>query len=153
ELHPRFAELVRATAEPFVQVIVDVTVPRMAVGRTCLAGDAAFVARPHAAAATAKAAADALALADALGARPGDTDTALREGSISGSSGDASWWRWAWRSASARCYRRTRTRPLGCSPCTRRPCASARSRHRAQPTAGDRAPGPQGPGAMPMTGH
>ena len=40
----------------------------MAFGRVCLIGDAAFVARPHAAAGTAKAAADAWALAEALDA-------------------------------------------------------------------------------------
>ncbi len=39
----------------------------MAFGRVCLIGDAAFVARPHAAAGTAKAAADAWSLADAIG--------------------------------------------------------------------------------------
>ena len=64
ELHPQFAELVQATPDPFVQVIVDVAVPRMAFGRVCLVGDAAFVVRPHTAAATAKAAADAATLAD-----------------------------------------------------------------------------------------
>ncbi len=78
ELHPRFAELVQATPDPFVQVIVDVAVPRMAFGRACLVGDAAFVLRPHAAAATAKAAADATALADALAADPRDPEAALR---------------------------------------------------------------------------
>src|SRR6202162_5844991 len=41
-------------------------VRRMAVGRVCLTGDAAFVPRPHTAASTAKAAANALALADCL---------------------------------------------------------------------------------------
>jgi 2-polyprenyl-6-methoxyphenol hydroxylase-like FAD-dependent oxidoreductase len=41
-------------------------------------GDAAFVLRPHAAAATAKAATDATTLADALAADPGDPDAALR---------------------------------------------------------------------------
>ncbi len=41
-------------------------VRRMAVGRVALIGDAAFAARPHAAAGTAKAAADAWSLADAL---------------------------------------------------------------------------------------
>jgi 2,6-dihydroxypyridine 3-monooxygenase len=60
------AQLVCGTAEPFLQVICDIDVPRMAFGRVCLIGDAAFVARPHAAAGTAKAAADAWALADAL---------------------------------------------------------------------------------------
>jgi 2,6-dihydroxypyridine 3-monooxygenase len=60
------AELVARTEEPFVQVIVDVVVPRMAFGRVCLIGDAAFVARPHAAVGTAKACVDAWALAGAL---------------------------------------------------------------------------------------
>ena len=66
------------TPEPFVQPIVDVEVPRMAFSRVCLIGDAAFVARPHAAAGTAKAAADAWALADAVAADPSDVPGALR---------------------------------------------------------------------------
>jgi 2,6-dihydroxypyridine 3-monooxygenase len=65
------AELVLKTDEPFLQCIVDVAVPRMADGRVCLIGDAAFAARPHAAAGTAKAAADAWALAGALSAGAG----------------------------------------------------------------------------------
>src|SRR3954452_1301891 len=72
------AELVQATSDPFVQVIVDVAASRMVFGRVCLLGDAAFVLRPHAGAATAKAAADAAALADALAANPADSDAALR---------------------------------------------------------------------------
>ena len=78
ELHPRFVELVQATAEPFIQVIRDVTVPRLVFGRACLLGDAAFMLRPHPGAATAKAAADATALATALAAHPADADAALR---------------------------------------------------------------------------
>lgn len=78
ELHPRFVELVRGTPDPFIQIILDVVVPRMAVGRTCLLGDAAFVLRPHAAAATAKAAADATTLAAALAADPDEPDDAVR---------------------------------------------------------------------------
>jgi 2-polyprenyl-6-methoxyphenol hydroxylase-like FAD-dependent oxidoreductase len=78
ELHPRFAELVQATANPFIQMVVDVSVPRMAFGRACLVGDAAFVLRPHIAAATAKAAADAMSLSAALAADLGDPDAALR---------------------------------------------------------------------------
>ena len=78
ELHPRFVELVQGTSDPFIQVILDVAVPRMAFGRVCLLGDAAFVLRPHAAAATAKAAADATTLAAALAADPDDPHTALR---------------------------------------------------------------------------
>jgi 2,6-dihydroxypyridine 3-monooxygenase len=65
-LPPMLAELVLVTPEPFVQKIVDVEVSRMAFGRICLAGDAAFTARPHTAAGTAKAAADAWALAAAV---------------------------------------------------------------------------------------
>ena len=53
-------------AEPFVQLIVDVAVPRMVFGRICLLGDAAFALRPHAAVGTAKAAEDAWQLARAL---------------------------------------------------------------------------------------
>jgi 2,6-dihydroxypyridine 3-monooxygenase len=60
------AAVVEAVREPFIQVIYDVEVSHMAFGRVCLIGDAAFVARPHAAAGTAKAAADAWALASAL---------------------------------------------------------------------------------------
>lgn len=75
ELHPRLAELVGATPDPFLQTIVDVLVPRMVFGRVCLLGDAAFVARPHTAGGTAKAARDASALASAL--RRADVDAAL----------------------------------------------------------------------------
>jgi 2,6-dihydroxypyridine 3-monooxygenase len=64
------AEVVHTVEEPFLQVIYDVDIPRMAFGRTCLVGDAGFIARPHAAAGTAKAAANAWALADALAAHP-----------------------------------------------------------------------------------
>jgi 2-polyprenyl-6-methoxyphenol hydroxylase-like FAD-dependent oxidoreductase len=77
ELHPRFAELIRATPEPFLQAVVDLAVPRMAFGRVCLVGDAAFVVRPHTAGATAKAAADAAALGAALAAGGDDPDAAL----------------------------------------------------------------------------
>lgn len=60
------AEVVAATESPFLQVVMDVELERMAFSRVCLLGDAAWVARPHAAAGTAKAAADAWALAEAL---------------------------------------------------------------------------------------
>ena len=72
------AEVVRTSREPFVQVIVDVAVPRMAFGRVCLVGDAAFTVRPHAAAATAKGADDVRALAEALVREGGDVPAALR---------------------------------------------------------------------------
>lgn len=60
------ATAVCAAEQPFLQVVFDVEIDRMAFGRTCLVGDAGFAARPHAAAGTAKAAANAWALADAL---------------------------------------------------------------------------------------
>jgi 2,6-dihydroxypyridine 3-monooxygenase len=66
ELPAPLAELVRRSAEPFIQVIVDVEVPRMAFGRTCLIGDAAFALRPHIGVGTAKAADDAWQLGNAL---------------------------------------------------------------------------------------
>ncbi len=71
------AEVVTAIAEPFVQAIYDIEVPRMAVGRVCLIGDAAFGVRPHAAAGTAKAADDGWALAAELSAAGGDVPAAL----------------------------------------------------------------------------
>jgi len=78
DLPPPLADVVKRTPEPFVQPIVDVEVPRMAFGRVCLVGDAAFAARPHAAAGTAKAAADAWALAEAVAGVGGDVPGALR---------------------------------------------------------------------------
>ncbi len=78
-LPPAAAELVVRTAEPFIQPVLDIEVPRMAFGRVCLIGDAAFAARPHAAAGTAKAASDAWALADALRDTDGDVVPALEK--------------------------------------------------------------------------
>lgn len=75
-LAPPIAEVVTGAADPFVQAIFDVEVPRMVFGRVAIAGDAAFAARPHAAAGTAKAADDAWALAEEL-ARTDDVDAAL----------------------------------------------------------------------------
>jgi 2,6-dihydroxypyridine 3-monooxygenase len=77
DLPPAFMDLIRATREPFVQVIVDLEVPAMVSGRICLVGDAAFALRPHIAAGTAKAAADARALAEAIEAADGDVPAAL----------------------------------------------------------------------------
>ncbi|WP_297889421.1 FAD-dependent monooxygenase [uncultured Halorubrum sp.] len=65
-LPPVFETLVGETPDLFVQAIYDLTVPSMVADRACLLGDAAFVARPHTAAGTAKSAGDATALADAL---------------------------------------------------------------------------------------
>ncbi len=61
-----FVELVRITAQPFLQAIYDVDVPRMADGRMCLLGDAAVALRPHPAAGSAKAAEDGYQLGRAL---------------------------------------------------------------------------------------
>lgn len=77
ELPPAIAEAVIKTDEPFIQPIVDIEVSRMAFGRVCLIGDAAFVARPHAAAGTAKAAADAWALREELEAAAWHFEVAL----------------------------------------------------------------------------
>ncbi len=74
---PPIADVVAGTEKPFVQVIFDLEVFAMAFGRACLMGDAAFAARPHAAAGTAKAAANAWALAEALEGARGDVETAL----------------------------------------------------------------------------
>jgi 2,6-dihydroxypyridine 3-monooxygenase len=73
------AEVVLAVDDLFVQVVLDLEVPRMAFGRACLMGDAAFVVRPHAAAGTAKAADDAWMLRDALEAHPDDPVAALAD--------------------------------------------------------------------------
>jgi 2,6-dihydroxypyridine 3-monooxygenase len=76
-LPPPLAELVAATPEPFVQVVFDIEVPRMAFGRACLIGDAAFALRPHAAVGSAKAAEDAWTLGAAVGAAGFDVRAAL----------------------------------------------------------------------------
>lgn len=78
DLAPALAEIVLRADEPFVQALADVEVPRMAVGRVCIIGDAAFAGRPHAAAGSAKAAENAWRLAEALEASGGDLPAALR---------------------------------------------------------------------------
>lgn len=65
-LPPQFQELLEATEEPFAQPIRDLAVPQMVFGRAVLVGEAAFVVRPHTAAAAAKAAADGMKLGQAL---------------------------------------------------------------------------------------
>jgi 2,6-dihydroxypyridine 3-monooxygenase len=77
-LAPSLRAVVLSTPQPFVQAIFDLEVPRMAFGRVILIGDAAFSARPHVAAGTAKAAADAWALWDVLRKSPEDLQAALR---------------------------------------------------------------------------
>jgi 2,6-dihydroxypyridine 3-monooxygenase len=78
-LAPVIAEAVLGVSEPFVQAVFDIEVPRMAHGRICLIGDAAFAVRPHAAAGTAKAAADCWELAEQLVAHDGAVIPALAE--------------------------------------------------------------------------
>jgi 2-polyprenyl-6-methoxyphenol hydroxylase-like FAD-dependent oxidoreductase len=78
EVHPRLADLVAATPDPFLQAIVDIGVPRTVFGRVALLGDAAFVVRPHTAAAAAKACADALSLARSLKRARSNVDAGLR---------------------------------------------------------------------------
>jgi len=73
------AEAIRKTEQPFLQAMMDCEVPRMAAGRVALIGDGAFVARPHAAAGTAKAAEDAWQLSLALQAASGDVAAALKD--------------------------------------------------------------------------
>lgn len=77
-LPPSFREMIDLTDSPFIQVVFDLEVPRMAFGQICLIGDAAFTARPHAAAGTAKAAEDGWQLGEAMKAAKGDVLQALR---------------------------------------------------------------------------
>ncbi len=67
----------RATT-PFFQPIYDLISPQIVFGRVVLAGDAAFVARPHAGAGTTKAALDAACLADSIRDAGGDLDAGLQ---------------------------------------------------------------------------
>ncbi|HEX9684989.1 MAG TPA: FAD binding domain-containing protein [Burkholderiales bacterium] len=76
-LSPQLAEVVRRTRQPFFQPIYDVESARMAFGRVALAGDAAFVARPHVGMGVTKGAGDGMALADSLAATPDDVPSAL----------------------------------------------------------------------------
>ena len=71
-----FAATICKTAQPFVQPIYDLISERIAFRRTVLAGDAAFIARPHVGAGVAKAGGDAMTLARALREAP-DMPTAL----------------------------------------------------------------------------
>src|SRR5579871_770932 len=73
---PQIAEIFVRTA-PFFQPIYDLASPRLVFGRVVLAGDAAFVARPHAGAGTTKAALDAACLADSIRDAGGDLAAGL----------------------------------------------------------------------------
>ena len=74
---PQIAEIF-VRAAPFFQPIYDLVSPRLVFGRVVLAGDAAFVARPHAGAGTTKAALDAACLADSIGNAGDDLDGGLQ---------------------------------------------------------------------------
>lgn len=68
KLPPQFAEIVRATKKPFVQVITDVISPtnEFMGGKVILVGDALAGFRPHTVASTSQAAFDAMILADMI---------------------------------------------------------------------------------------
>ena len=76
-LAPQIAEIVRLARQPFFQPIFDVESPHMAFGRVALAGDAAFVARPHVGMGVTKGAGDAVALAACLRETGNDVPPAL----------------------------------------------------------------------------
>ncbi|MEL6500009.1 MAG: hypothetical protein AAFQ23_01195, partial [Cyanobacteria bacterium J06623_1] len=65
-LSPPIQRLIAATQEPFIQSILDLSVPQMAFDRIALVGDAAFIPRPHTASGVSKGAVNAMTLADAL---------------------------------------------------------------------------------------
>jgi 2-polyprenyl-6-methoxyphenol hydroxylase-like FAD-dependent oxidoreductase len=67
-LPPPLRAAVALMAQPFLQPIYDLESPALAFGRVALAGDAAFVVRPHVGAGVVKAAHDAAALAECLDA-------------------------------------------------------------------------------------
>ncbi|WP_263358848.1 FAD binding domain-containing protein [Acidicapsa ligni] len=67
--------MVLAIEMPFLQPVYDLRVPRLAVGRTALVGDAAVLARPHPGAGTTKAFQDAWALRQVLLAELGSGDS------------------------------------------------------------------------------
>ncbi|MUM34930.1 FAD-dependent monooxygenase, partial [Mycolicibacterium sp. CBMA 361] len=78
DLAPAVAEVIVGTEQPYLQVVFDTRIPAMADGRVAIVGDAAFAARPHAAAGSAKAAADAWALYEHLGSHDGGIAEALK---------------------------------------------------------------------------
>ena len=71
-------KLIAATKEPFIQSVLDLTVPQMAFDRIVLVGDAAFVPRPHTASGVSKGAVNAIAFADALVANNHNVTEALK---------------------------------------------------------------------------
>lgn len=78
ELPEISARMILKTEMPFVQVVVDLTVPQMVFGRACMIGDAAFVVRPHTASGTSKAYNDAISLATSLSYHTDTIESALQ---------------------------------------------------------------------------
>ncbi|GAA4328923.1 FAD binding domain-containing protein [Mucilaginibacter gynuensis] len=76
QLPPVLRDRVLQTAQPFLQVILDMAVPQMYNGNVVVLGDASSLVRPHTASGTAKAYRDAVTLAMSLEEHP-DTKTAL----------------------------------------------------------------------------
>jgi len=76
-LSPQFGRILDLTPQIFFQAIYDLQSPRLYINRAALLGDAAFVARPHAAMGVTKAAMDAESLADALSLADNDIDAGL----------------------------------------------------------------------------
>lgn len=79
---PRKAASVAETSDPFLQTIIDLTVPRTLFGRVLLIGDAAFVVRPHTAGGIAKAAREASMLARALAGAKANVEAALQSSEL-----------------------------------------------------------------------
>ena len=69
-LPPQVRAAMALIRQPFLQPVYDLESARMAFGRVALAGDAAFVIRPHVGGGVVKAADDAAALAECLDAEP-----------------------------------------------------------------------------------
>jgi 2-polyprenyl-6-methoxyphenol hydroxylase-like FAD-dependent oxidoreductase len=67
-LPPPFRAAVASIEQPFLQPVYDLESPALVFGRVALAGDAAFVVRPHVGAGVVKAADDAAVLAECLDA-------------------------------------------------------------------------------------
>jgi 2-polyprenyl-6-methoxyphenol hydroxylase-like FAD-dependent oxidoreductase len=65
-LPPQFRAAMDKAQQPFLQPIYDLESTALAIGRVALAGDAAFVVRPHVGGGVVKAAQDAAALAETL---------------------------------------------------------------------------------------
>jgi 2,6-dihydroxypyridine 3-monooxygenase len=78
QLAPAVAEVIVGTEQPYLQVVFDSRILAMVDGRIAIIGDAAFAARPHAAAGSAKAAADAWALYERLRDHDGGIAEALK---------------------------------------------------------------------------